>query len=378
MGRFLHALGAFAARHAVVVLIVWVILAVGMVGLVKTYGAKTNNNLSLPGTDSQQAFDILAAKFPPQENGTNPFVFHVDRGKLTDPANAAALDATYAAIKRSPHVYSVMNPVSKNGKAAGLLSKDGRTGFMPVLLDINSGFITERLAEVTLEAAAPAEEAGIQVAVGGSIGSTLSAPDTKTSEVLGNIAAMVVLALVFGSLVAMGTPIVTAIFALSVAISAIGLLGHVVGIPSVGPTIATMIGLGVGIDYALFLVTKHKDQLEEGVEPHDSIARATASSGSAIVFAGGTVVIALLCARRGGDPARERARPRGCGGRDRGRARLDLAAACDPRAPRGVDRSASRCPGTSRCGRVRPERAGGMSGHGGCVRTRGSRWGSPP
>ena len=302
MGRFLHALGAFAARHAVVVLIVWVILAVGMVGLTKTYGAKTNNNLSLPGTDSQQAFDILAAKFPPQENGTNPFVFHVDRGKLTDPANAAALDATYAAIKRSPHVYSVMNPVSKNGKAAGLLSKDGRTGFMPVLLDINSGFITERLAEVTLEAAAPAEEAGIQVAVGGSIGSTLSAPDTKTSEVLGNIAAMVVLALVFGSLVAMGTPIVTAIFALSVAISAIGLLGHVVGIPSVGPTIATMIGLGVGIDDALFLVTKHKDQLEEGVEPHDSIARATASSGSAIVFAGGTVVIALLALGVAGIP----------------------------------------------------------------------------
>jgi RND superfamily putative drug exporter len=208
MGGFLHRLGAFTARHAVIVLIVWAILAVGMVGLVKTYGAKTNNNLSLPGTDSQQAFDILAARFPPQENSTNPFVFHVDRGKLTDPANAAALDATYAAIKRSPHVYSVMNPVGKKGKAAGLLSKDGRTGFMPVLLDINSGFITVRLAEAALEATAPAQTAGIRVAVGGSIGSALSAPETKTSEVLGNIAAMVVLALVFGSLVAMGTPIV--------------------------------------------------------------------------------------------------------------------------------------------------------------------------
>ena len=188
-----------------------------------------------------------------------------------------------------------MNPVSKDGQAAGFLSKDGQTGFMPVLLDINSGFITERLAKVTLEAAAPARKAGIQVAVGGSIGSTLSAPDTKTSEVLGNIAAMVVLALVFGSLVAMGTPIVTAIFAL-----VRGDLGRSAswatwwGSLRSAPTIATMIGLGVGIDYALFLVTRHMDQLGEGVEPHDSIARATASSGSAIVFAGGTVVIALL------------------------------------------------------------------------------------
>ena len=165
---------------------------------------------------------------------------------------------------------------------------------MPVLLDIGSGFVTVNLAEAILEGTEPARKAGIDVAVGGSMGSTLSAPDTKESAILGNVAAMVILALVFGSLVAMGTPIVTAIFALSAAISVIGLLGHVVGIPSVGPTIATMIGLGVGIDYALFLVTAHLDQLGNGMEVRESIAQAVSSSGSAIVFAGGTVVIALL------------------------------------------------------------------------------------
>jgi uncharacterized membrane protein YdfJ with MMPL/SSD domain len=294
MGRLLFRLGSLTARHAVVTLVAWALLAIAIVGLVHIYGAKTNNNLSLPGTDSQRAFDVLAEKFPPQENGVNPFVFHVDEGALTDPENAAALDATYRAIKHAPHVYSVANPVGTEEQAADLLSSDGRTGFMPVVLDVNSGFITERLAQATLDATAPAEKAGIQVAVGGSIGGALSAPDTKASEVIGNVAAMVILALVFGSAVAMGTPIVTAIFALSVAISAIGLLGHVVGIPSVGPTIATMIGLGVGIDYALFLVTKHKDQLATGMDPRASVAHATASSGSAIVFAGGTVVIALL------------------------------------------------------------------------------------
>jgi uncharacterized membrane protein YdfJ with MMPL/SSD domain len=302
MGRALYRVGRFAARHRVAVFAAWLLLAVGLVATVHTVGAKTNNDLSLPGTDSQRATDILAAKFPPQQNGTNPIVFHVDEGKLTDPANERAMDATFALMKAGPHVHSVSNPVGKNGKAAGILSDDERTGIMPVLLDIGSGFVTVNLADAILEATEPARTAGIDVAVGGSMGSTLSAPDTKESAILGNVAAMVILALVFGSLVAMGTPIVTAIFALSAAISMIGLLGHVVGIPSVGPTIATMIGLGVGIDYALFLVTAHLDQLGNGMEVRESIAQAVSSSGSAIVFAGGTVVIALLSLSVAGIP----------------------------------------------------------------------------
>src|SRR4029453_6991104 len=110
----------------------------------------------------------------------------------------------------------------------------------------------------------------------------------------GLLAAMLILALPFGSLVAMGMPIITAVLGLATALGLIGLLGHLFAIPPVGPTLATMIGLGVGIDYALFLVTKHRDQLARGMERHESIARAVATSGSAIVFAGGTVIVALL------------------------------------------------------------------------------------
>jgi uncharacterized membrane protein YdfJ with MMPL/SSD domain len=105
---------------------------------------------------------------------------------------------------------------------------------------------------------------------------------------------MLILALTFGSLVAMGMPIITAVLGLATALGLIGLLGHLLNIPTVGPTLATMIGLGVGIDYALFLVTKHRDQMAHGVDRHESIARAVATSGGAIVFAGGTVIIALL------------------------------------------------------------------------------------
>ena len=130
---------------------------------------------------------------------------------------------------------------------------------------------------------------------GGSIGSRLSEPATESSELVGLTAAMIILTVVLGSLVAMGLPIVVAVIALSCALSAIGLLGHVFGVPSIAPTVATMIGLGVGIDYALFLVTRHKDQLASRMAVRDSIATAVATSGSAILFAGATVIIALLC-----------------------------------------------------------------------------------
>jgi uncharacterized membrane protein YdfJ with MMPL/SSD domain len=302
VGAFLYRLGGFAARHRFVVILLWIALAAVVVGVVQVAGAKTNNTLTLPGTDSQAAFDILEARFPPQQNGTNPFVFHVDDGKLTDATYKPAMNATYRAFKASKHVFSVENPVGKDGATAGILSKDAKTGFMPVLLDVNSGFITEELAQDVLRATAPARKAGIQVAVGGSIGSVLSTPDTKESTILGNVAAMVILTLVFGSLIAMGTPILTAAIALTVGLSAIGLLGHAMAVPSVAPTLALMIGLGVGIDYALFLVTKHLDQLEEGIDAHESIARAVSSSGSAIVFAGGTVVIALASLAVAGIP----------------------------------------------------------------------------
>jgi uncharacterized membrane protein YdfJ with MMPL/SSD domain len=294
VGAFLYRLGGFAARHRLAVILLWIALAALAVGVVKIAGAKTNNTLTLPGTDSQAAFDILQTKFPPQQNGTNPFVFHVDTGTLTDATYKPAMDATYRAVKAARHVYSVVNPVGKDGVTAGILSDDAKTGIMPVLLNVNSGFITTELADDVLEATAPARKAGIQVAVGGSIGSVLSAPDTKQSTILGNVAAMVILALVFGSLIAMGTPILTSAIALTVGLSVIGLLGHAMAIPSFAPTLALMIGLGVGIDYALFLVTRHLDQLEQGVEVRESIALAMSSSGSAIVFAGGTVVLALV------------------------------------------------------------------------------------
>ena len=294
MARLLHRLGRFSARRPLVMIGVWVLLGVVVFGSVAAFGSQTNNDLSLPGTGSQSAKDLLEEKFPPQQNGANPIVFDVSQGKLTDQANKQAINASVKAIKQQPHVYSVTNPLSSAGQTAGLLSKDKQTAFAPVLMDVSSGDLTTELAQNVMDATEPATQAGITTAAAGSIGTTLSDEPNETSEIVGIIAAMIILSFVLGSLVAMGLPIITAVVGLGIALSVIGLLGHAVAIPSSGPTLATMIGLGVGIDYALFLITRHQEQLRAGMPMQDSIANAVATSGSAIVFAGTTVVIALL------------------------------------------------------------------------------------
>src|SRR3954447_14824987 len=273
---------------------VWVLVAAAVFGAVAAFGSQTNNDLRLPGTGSQSAKDLLQEKFPPQQNGANPIVFDVSTGKLTDQANKQAINDSIKAIKKQPHVYSVTNPLSSSGQTAGLLSKDKQTAFAPVLMDVSSGDLTTELAQNVMDATAPATKVGITTAAAGSIGSTLSDEPSETSEIVGIIAAMIILSFVLGSLVAMGLPIITAVAGLGIALSLIGLLGHLVAIPSSGPTLATMIGLGVGIDYALFLITRHQEQLRAGMPMQDSIANAVATSGSAIVFAGTTVMIALL------------------------------------------------------------------------------------
>jgi uncharacterized membrane protein YdfJ with MMPL/SSD domain len=277
-----------------VVIAIWALLGTGVGAAVVTFGAQTNNDLSLPGTDSQAAKDLLEDRFPPQQNGVNPIVFDVSTGRLTDDDTKHAVSASVKAIAAVPHVASVTDPVSKDGRTAGLLADDGQTAFAPVLLDIGSGDLTPELAQQVVDATAPATSAGITVAAGGSVGSTLSTDDSEISEVVGIVAAMIILTLVLGSLVAMGLPIITAVVGLAVALGVVGLLGHAVAIPSSGPTLATMIGLGVGIDYALFLITRHQQHLRDGLTTVDAAAQAVATSGSAIVFAGCTVVIALL------------------------------------------------------------------------------------
>ena len=292
MTGLLYRLGRACARWRFVVLGLWAVLLVALVIAANQAGSLTTNNVTLPGTGSQSATDLLSARFPDQAYGTNPIVVATDSGKLTDSKYSKAIDSSVTELKKTPHVTAAVSPLSDAGASA--LSKDKKIGYISVALDVGQGSITDDEAQAVLDAADPAKKAGLQVSAGGYVGQQLSKPDTGASDKIGIAAAMLILLLVFGSAVAMGLPIITAVLGLLCGLSVVTLLSHVADVPTTAPTLATMIGLAVGIDYSLFIVTKHRTQVAQGMEVHESIARATATAGGAVLFAGGTVAISLL------------------------------------------------------------------------------------
>ena len=301
MTGILYSLARFCVARRYVVLGIWLVLAIALALVSHRLGDNTNDNLSLPGTDSQHATDALAKSFPTQANGTSPIVLHAPSGKLTDSKYSSAVNTAAADVAKAPNVASVVNPLSTQG--ASSLSKDQTTGYLTVGLKVSPGSLSVEDAQKIIDAAAkPAQAAGLEVETGGQLGQKVSKPSTESSELVGIIAAMVILTVTFGTVVSMLVPIITAIFALVATLSIIRILGHVLTVPTVAPTLATMIGLGVGIDYALFIVTRHFRGLHDGLPMDESVARATATSGGAVFFAGGTVTIALVSLAVAGIP----------------------------------------------------------------------------
>jgi len=296
----LYAIGRFSSRHHWPVIATWIVLAIALVAISQAAGSKTSENLTLPGTDSTKATELLEEDLPQQAYGSNPLVFEAPQGKLSQKKYATAIDETAARLNKLGEVNSAVSPLSPQG--ANFLSKDGSIGYIPVVLGVGPGEIDEEQAQRILDSAEPARAAGLQVAVGSYVGQQLSKPETETSEAIGLAAAVIILLLAFGTATAMMLPIVSAVLGLTCALSIVRLLEHVLEVPGVASTLATMIGLGVGIDYALFIVTRHKLQLGEGMELRESIARATATAGGAVVFAGFTVVIALCSLAFAGIP----------------------------------------------------------------------------
>jgi RND superfamily putative drug exporter len=301
MTGVLYRLARFSVRYRFAVLAAWVVLAVALVGASHRLGDHTNDSVTLPGTNSQQAADALGKSFPGQANGSSPIVLHVASGKLTDSKYSQAVNQAAAEVAKAPDVASVVNPLTSQGASA--LSKDQKTGYLSVTLSVSPGAMSVDDAQTIIDAAAkPAQAAGIQVETGGQLGQKVSKPSTETSELIGILAAMVILTFTFGTVVAMLLPIVTAILGLASTLSIIQILSHAFTVSTVAPTLATMIGLGVGIDYALFIVTRHFRGLKDGLQLRESIARAVATSGGAVTFAGGTVTIALVSLAVAGIP----------------------------------------------------------------------------
>jgi RND superfamily putative drug exporter len=296
----LYAIGRFCARHHWPVIGAWIVLAIALLALGHAAGSKTSENLTLPGTDSTKATELLEDDLPEQAYGSNPLVLEAPQGKLTQPQHEEAVAETVKRLNKLGEVNSAVSPLSPQGVA--FLSEDQSIGYIPVVLNVGPGEIDEAQAQRILDSAEPARAAGLETSVGSYVGQQLSKPETETSEAIGLAAAVVILLFAFGTATAMMLPIVSAVIGLLCALSIIRLLEHVLQVPGVAATLATMIGLGVGIDYALFIVTPHKLQLGEGMELRESIARSTATAGGAVAFAGFTVVIALCSLAFAGIP----------------------------------------------------------------------------
>jgi putative drug exporter of the RND superfamily len=288
----LYRLGGFCSRHHWPVIAAWIVVAIAVAAIANAAGTQNSDNLSLPGTGSTNAQDLLQDHLPSMAYGTNPVVLQTKSGKLTDSKNKQAIENTVDSLKKNPGVVHAVSPLSQEGAAA--LSKDKTIGYISVTLKEGPSDLTEEDAQNIIDSEQPARDAGLTVATGGYLGQAVSKSDTESSEAIGLAAAVIILLFAFGTATAMFLPIVTAVLGLVLSLALIKLLGHVVEVPSVAPTLGTMIGLGVGIDYALFIVTRHKLQLRDGMDIRESIARATATAGGAVVFAGTTVVIALV------------------------------------------------------------------------------------
>ena len=283
--------GEGSYRHRRLVLAGWLLALLAVLAAVAVFGRATTETVRIPGSDSQAALDTVAAAFPTTANPAQPVVLHVRSGRLTDPAPKAGVEQAAARVARVPHVTSVSTPYERGHQ--GQLSPDGTIGYLAVTFDVSGRQLTPALVHQVLDAAQPATEAGVTVTPGGALADALDRPNTHRSEALGLAVAAVVLVLTFGSWLAALVPLLTALVGVALSLGAIGLLGHAIDTPSVAATLATMIGLGVGIDYALFGLTRYRRMLATGAPVPDAVATMTATSGKSVLFAGSTVVVAL-------------------------------------------------------------------------------------
>ncbi|WP_030341588.1 MMPL family transporter [Streptomyces sp. NRRL S-1022] len=290
MATFLYKIGRLAFRRRHFVALIWVaLLTLAGVGAASAPAAG-NTSFSVPGTEAQKAFDLLEQRFPGMsaDGATARVVFKAPKGeKMTDAVNKAAVEKTVKELGSGSEVASVADPYT--GHAVG---KHGTIAYASVKYKV-SGMELEDSSRDALKAAAQhARDAGLTVEVGGD--ALNATPETGSSEIIGIAVAAVVLVITFGSLLAAGFPLLTALIGVGIGVSTITALANALDLGSTTSTLASMIGLAVGIDYALFIVSRYRAELAEGREREDAAGRAVGTAGSAVVFAGLTVVIALV------------------------------------------------------------------------------------
>jgi putative drug exporter of the RND superfamily len=278
--------------HRKTVILGWIVGLIGIGMLSGSVGADYSEEFRLPASDSQEAFDLLGTKFPAQSGDTATIAFKAQSG-VEGASVRQRMEGVFAAVEKVPHVSEVASPYEEGGAAA--ISEDGEIAYATVQFDQTTEELETAEIERVMDAAQAASGAGLQVEIGGQPIEEVRAEEEggDSTFAIGLLAAVVVLLLTFGSVVAMGLPILTALFALGVGLGLVTLGTHVFDTAEFAPQLAAMIGLGVGIDYALFILTRFRNGLDEGMESRDAAIAAIDTAGRAVLFAGVTVIIAL-------------------------------------------------------------------------------------
>ena len=279
-------------RHRVIVVVAWLAVLFSVVGIERAVGSAYSTTFSLPGTESSRALSLLRSALPNQAGDSDTIVWHVRSGSVAAPAVRARIEALLRKAAAAPSVASVRSPYGPAGAAQ--ISRDGKTAFATVNFAQQAQSLPKKNVLHVIDLVRAARTSTLQVEVGGQAIEQANQTPPSNSVAFGLVAAAIIILLAFGSLTGMVLPLVTAAVALGTAIFGIGLFSHVMSVANIAPTLAALIGLGVGIDYALFIVTRHGDGLKAGMSSEVAAVRALNTAGRAVLFAGGTVCIALL------------------------------------------------------------------------------------
>jgi putative drug exporter of the RND superfamily len=292
MARKLYALAQLCVRHRRLVVVGWLVVLIGFVGLSSAYGGKKSTDFIIPNTESQAANDLLTARFPSQAGSAAQIVFSSEtKGGLLTPEGKAAIAATMAQAAKAPQVISAGDPIAEQA-----VSQDGDVAYTEVRYAATADKVSDSAVTALRQVAETAKQAGVQVEFRGDVITAHTQANEepgKIGELIGIGVAIVVLLIAFGSVLAALTPIISGLVGVGITVMALNVASRFFTINQFGPTLAIMIGLAVGIDYSLFIVSRHRQNLRTGMSMTESIATATATAGSAVLFAGMTVVIAI-------------------------------------------------------------------------------------
>jgi putative drug exporter of the RND superfamily len=278
--------------HRKTVILGWIIALIAIAIAAGSKGANFSEEFKLPSSDSTEAYELLEDSFPQQSGGTATIVFRADEG-VESPAVKKKMEGVFKAVEEKPHVTEVASPYG-GGEGAGAISEDGKIAYATIQYDVQGNKLDKDDTKDIIKTAQGASGGGLDVQLGGQPIEEAKEESGDSSFAIGLLAAILILLLAFGSVVAMGLPIITALLALGVGLSLVTLGTWIFDTAEFAPVLALMIGLGVGIDYALFILTRFRNNLDSGFEPRQAAINAVDTAGRAVLFAGTTVIIALM------------------------------------------------------------------------------------